>query len=65
MRRFNLYLGMLLAMVLAWSCNDDFDTPPVVIPSAQHTPNTTIAQLTFPSKKIYRQPSEVHFGDHK
>ena len=45
MRRFNLYLGMLLAMVLAWSCNDDFDTPPVVIPSAQHTPNTTIAQL--------------------
>ena len=36
---------MLLAMVLAWSCNDDFDTPPVVIPSAQHTPNTTIAQL--------------------
>ena len=33
MKRFNLYLGMLGLTMLATGCNDEFDTPPMVVPT--------------------------------
>ena len=46
MRRYFLYLSMiLLATGLLASCNDDFDTPPMVVPTAKDKPNTTIADF--------------------
>ena len=46
MRRYFLYLLMiLLATGLLASCNDDFDTPPMVVPTAKDKPNTTIADF--------------------
>ncbi|MBR5102578.1 MAG: choice-of-anchor J domain-containing protein, partial [Muribaculaceae bacterium] len=45
MKRFNYYVSMLLLMVIAVGCNEDFDTPPIVVPTAQHKPNMTIAEF--------------------
>lgn len=42
MRRINYYLGLVLMMVIAVACNEEFDTPPMVIPTASHTANMTI-----------------------
>ena len=45
MKRFNYYVSMLLLMVVAVGCNEDFDTPPIVVPTATHTPNMTLAEF--------------------
>ena len=31
--------------VLAVGCSEDFDIPPIVVPTASHTPNMTIADF--------------------
>ena len=36
---------MLLMLVVTTGCKEDFDNPPMVVPRATHTPNTTIAEL--------------------
>lgn len=53
MRRFNFYLSLLLLLVFAASCNDDFDTPPIVVPQAKDAPNMTIAEL---KDKYWKDP---------
>lgn len=45
MKRFYFYISALLLTFLAVGCNEDFDTPPMVVPVAQHTPNMTIAEF--------------------
>ncbi len=45
MKRFYVYLSVLLLGATLASCNDDFDTPPMVVPQATHTPNMTIAEF--------------------
>ena len=45
MKRFNLFFNALLLMILAVSCNEDFDTPPMVVPHAEHQANMTIAEF--------------------
>lgn len=45
MKRIKLYLSMLLLTVIAVGCNDEFDTPPMVVPQANVDPNTTIADF--------------------
>ena len=49
MRHFKLYLNLLLLMAIgmATSCSDDFDRPPMVVPSSPHLEkvNTTILEL--------------------
>ena len=45
MKRFNLFLNALLLMIVAVSCNEDFDTPPMVVPHAEHQANMTIADF--------------------
>ena len=45
MRRFNFYLSLMLLLVFTAACNDEFDQPPMVIPTAQHTANITIAEF--------------------
>ncbi len=45
MKRFNFYLTMLLLLGIAVGCNDKFDMPPIQVPTASLTPNTTIAEL--------------------
>mgnify|MGYP004442941789 FL=1 len=45
MKRINYYLGMLLMMVVAVGCNEEFDVPPIVVPQATHQPNMTIADF--------------------
>lgn len=49
MRQFKLYLNLLLIMAIGMvaSCSDDFDRPPMMIPSAAHIDkvNTTILDL--------------------
>lgn len=45
MKRINLYLSMLLLMVIAVGCSDEFDTPPMVVPTAKDKPNTTVAEF--------------------
>ena len=45
MKRFNFYLTMLLLLGIAVGCNDEFDMPPIQVPTASLTPNTTIAEL--------------------
>ncbi len=45
MKRINYYLGLLLMMVVAVGCSEDFDVPPVVVPTAEHTANMTIADF--------------------
>ena len=45
MKRFNYYLSLMLLLVFTAACNDEFDQPPMVIPTAAHTPNMTIAEF--------------------
>ncbi len=46
MKRIFLYLSMMLAVVTGFtSCNDDFDTPPMVVPTASREANTTVADF--------------------
>ena len=35
----------MLLLVFTAACNDEFDQPPMVIPTAEHTPNMTIAEF--------------------
>ena len=44
-KRFYFYLCMLLLVAATTGCKEDFDNPPMVVPRATHTPNTTIAEL--------------------
>jgi len=44
-KRFYFYLCMLLLVAVTTGCKEDFDNPPMVVPRATHTPNTTIAEL--------------------
>lgn len=45
MKKFKLLLGAMLLMVVAVACNDDYDTPPMVVPTATHTPNMTLLEF--------------------
>jgi hypothetical protein len=45
MKRFNYYLSLILLLVFTAACSDEFDQPPMLIPTAQHTPNMTIAEF--------------------
>ncbi|MBP3738064.1 MAG: choice-of-anchor J domain-containing protein [Muribaculaceae bacterium] len=45
MKRFNHLMWLVLVAVLAVGCNEDFDTPPIIMPQASHTPNMTIADF--------------------
>ncbi len=45
MKRINQFVWLMLMAVLAVGCNDDFDVPPLVTPTATHTPNMTIAEF--------------------
>ncbi len=45
MKRLNLFLNALLLMLVAVGCNDEFDTPPMVVPHAEHQANMTIAEF--------------------
>lgn len=45
MKRYNLYLSLLLLLVTASACNDKFDDPDLSTPVAKHTPNMTIAEF--------------------
>lgn len=45
MKRINYLLGLMLMMVAAVSCNEDFDVPPIVVPHAEHEANMTIAKF--------------------
>ena len=45
MKRLNLFLNALLLMMVAVGCNDEFDTPPMVVPHAEHQANMTIAEF--------------------
>ena len=45
MKRFNFYLSLMLLLVFTAACSDEFDQPPMVIPTADHTPNMTIAEF--------------------
>ena len=45
MTRFNYYLSLMLLLVFTAACSDEFDQPPMVIPTAEHTPNMTIAEF--------------------
>ena len=44
-KRFYFYLCMLLLLTATTGCKEDFDNPPMIVPRATHTPNTTIAEL--------------------
>ena len=45
MKRFNFYLSLMLLLVFTAACSDEFDQPPMVIPTAEHTANMTIAEF--------------------
>jgi hypothetical protein len=45
MKRFNYYLSLMLLLVFTAACSDEFDQPPMVVPTAEHTPNMTIAEF--------------------
>ena len=45
MKRFNFYLSLMLLLVFTAACSDEFDQPPMVIPTAEHTANITIAEF--------------------
>ena len=45
MKRYNIYLSLLLLLVFASACSDEFDDPAVANPVAKHTPNMTIADF--------------------
>ena len=38
-------MWLVLVAILAVGCNEDFDTPPIVMPTASHTHNTSIADF--------------------
>ena len=44
-KRFFFYLCVLFMTAVTTGCHEDFDNPPMVVPKATHTPNTTIADL--------------------
>lgn len=45
MKRINYLMWLVLMSVLAVGCNEDFDIPPITVPTATHTPNMTIAEF--------------------
>ena len=45
MKRLNLFLNAMLLLLVAVGCNEDFDTPPMVVPQAEHQANMTIADF--------------------
>ena len=45
MKRFNYYLSLMLLLVFTAACSDEFDQPPMVIPTAEHHANMTIAEF--------------------
>ena len=47
MRHFKSYITLMLltAISLLSSCSDDFDTPPMMVPTANRVANITIADL--------------------
>lgn len=45
MKRYNFYLSLMLLLVTAAACSDDFDDPAMETPVAKHTPNMTIAEF--------------------
>lgn len=45
MKTLKTILSVLLLALIAVSCNDDFDTPPLVAPVAKDKPNCTIAEF--------------------
>ena len=45
MKKLKTILSVMLLGLAAVSCNDNFDTPPMVAPVAQDKPNTTIAEF--------------------
>ena len=45
MKRYNFYLSLLLLLVFASACSDEFDDPAIANPVAKHTPNMTIADF--------------------
>ena len=53
MKRINFYLSMLLLMAFAVSCNDEFDMPPLVVPTAEHTANMTLLEF---KEKYWQDP---------
>lgn len=50
MKRLNLLLNALLLMIVAVSCNDDFDTPPMVVPHAAHIDDVNMTIAEFKAK---------------
>ncbi|MBQ9554597.1 MAG: choice-of-anchor J domain-containing protein [Muribaculaceae bacterium] len=45
MKRFNYYLSLMLLLVFTAACSDEFDQPPMIVPTAEHTANMTIAEF--------------------
>lgn len=45
MKRLDFYLSLMLLLVFAAACSDEFDQPPMVIPVAEHHANMTIAEF--------------------
>jgi hypothetical protein len=45
MKRFNFYLSLMLLLVFTAACSDEFDQPPMVVPTAEHHANMTIAEF--------------------
>lgn len=45
MKRFNYYLSLMLLLVFTAACSDEFDQPPMVVPTATHHANMTIAEF--------------------
>ena len=45
MKRYQLYLSLMLLLVTAAACSDEFDDPVMTVPVAKHTPNMTIADF--------------------
>lgn len=45
MKRFNYYLSLMFLLVFTAACSDEFDQPPMVVPTAEHTANMTIAEF--------------------
>ena len=45
MKRFNYYLSLMLLLVFTAACSDEFDQPPMVIPTAEHHANMSIAEF--------------------
>ena len=45
MKRYIFYLNMMLLLVCAAACSDEFDDPAIANPVAKHSPNMTIADF--------------------